>query len=854
MPPDRRPNPEQQAAPAKATAELMSLPAIVRITIVCFYLVLSAGTNALRDTVLAKLGGWALSRLSSLISLPIVGHYVVPPSLVSVLLHLYLFFFRQSSWREAAITLRRFLSRDDADDNFSVNFVVQASEAVLYVFLSVVFRNIAAIFRCVVSIWFPLSHVVFLWFVTIDAPIQTFREHAAKIWELAWPRVSSGLKALAHVLRVMTHYSLRLFSKISSSAVSYRDRRTAARVATLSAYRYGALAPGEIRLLKLSKSTPWSPVRCELTPVVLDEAPPFETISYTWGVQSGTKLLILDNKQFVVSERVYDIVHDRASCLMTRHIWIDSVCINQRDEEEKSSQVQLMRNIYGSSYQTVIWLGYAPDANDAIGLLAHIARRIELDDAVERRSRPLNQLTVESPDWPALTGLIKNDYWSRCWVIQEIAVPKKVIISYGGELITWDYFSFMIRTMFSGDFNSIWHISKIYPHDLKLEHFPMHAGLQIVMLSDVRERVAANESMELFDLLTSSINSTATDPRDNIYAVQGISTAAGFGLDPGDVTLKPDYTAAIEHPFRTVAEHTLRQNRGLHMFHYTGIGFGRSHQLRNTPSWVPDWSTRRVSRPYWRDSSMTPYRASSGLDPANTITLALDSSTLILSGVIIVDHITETGPRFFGVSENGVMKKERFPGPLKDYARCIDMAMNGKLLKEPYVTGIPLVEAFWRTLTCDRRPEDSARPADSSFYQHYRACEKLTSAYIRALGPDMDSSLLSDPKFLETAKAAELVRALAQYSISAGRFSNASASYTRERMFAVTKKGYMGLVPPFSEKGDAVCIIPGAQVPFLLRARGGDGKRWQLVGESYFYGMMDGEMVKGGVGETIELC
>ncbi|KAI0389617.1 putative heterokaryon incompatibility protein [Xylariaceae sp. FL0594] len=857
----------QQAAAdyEAAVSQLKNLPDIERAGFISYLLALWAGASALCDTVLAKLGGWVLSRLSGWLSVLIAGRCVVPAGLdrlTSILLHVYLFSTGQSAWRRAATALRRLLSRDDADDILLSELQTSASETAVYVFLSVVFRNIAAIVRYLAPFLLFVAAVIALWFATVDEPAQTFTELVDKAWELAEPRVSDGVDKVVYARTVAGDHVLRLFFNAHSSINNYRDKRTAARAAALEAHRYRTLGPGEIRLLKLTKYTHWGTVRCELVPVALDRAPPFETISYTWGSQTGEKFLILDNRRFAVAERVYDIVHNRASCLMTRYLWIDSICINQREDEEKSAQVRLMRDIYGSSDHTVVWLGHAPDATDALGLLAYIAWHMRADDAVERRSRLVYELVVESPRWPALCRLMRHDYWSRCWVIQEIAVSRKIVLFYGGELVSWDYFSSLMRVLFSADFNSTWHISNIYPRDLELENLPMDAGLQVVALTNVREQIVADHAMDLFELLRCSANSTASDVRDNIYAVQGISSAAaGSASSPVDATLAPDYAAGIEHPFRMVGEHLLRRGQGLVMLHYAGVGSSRNPKLRKLPSWVPDWSVKRSSKPYWWDpSEAPPYRASAGLDPIHAITIsAPDGSTLVLSGVMLVDHIVEPGPRFFGVSENGVVKKEKLPGVYKDYAACLDMATEGsRRLNEPYITGIPLIEALWRTLTCDRNTDDLTRPANPSLSQHYQALVNLIAAYTGALGPDLDPSPLSDPGFLASAKGVQFLRAWSLYSTSAGRFGIASAPYTRERMFAVTQSGYMGLVPPFAEAGDVVCIIPGAQVPFLLRSCGdGEGQgftRWQLVGETYFHGMMDAEMIEQGVAETIELC
>lgn len=67
------------------------------------------------------------------------------------------------------------------------------------------------------------------------------------------------------------------------------------------------------------------------------------------------------------------------------------------------------------------------------------------------------------------------------------------------------------------------------------------------------------------------------------------------------------------------------------------------------------------------------------------------------------------------------------------------------------------------------------------------------------------------------------------------------------RRFAVTKRGYMALVPVDAVVGDVVAVFVGGQVPFILRSHGnGEGKeRYPLVGEGYLHGFMDGLGIEG---------
>ncbi|KAI1160630.1 putative heterokaryon incompatibility protein [Nemania serpens] len=840
------PESSQNEQRSQLPTQLADLPARAQTMVVFFSLGFKAIFAALKDTVISKVCALVLSRIG-------LFGYDTPAGLVFIVVHLYLFYSGQSSWRTAAVALRRFASRDGADDDLIGQFTIYLLDLIIYVFMSLLFRNVVPIWRfCVwtLSLLLPVLGFIGLasvmWLIMVDNPTQTFIAEATRIGKIIFPIVLTCLQLLQRFFVTIVSHWLRLFGKVNASIAAYRDEKTTTRVATLETYQYSALGPAEIRLLKLSKSTPWSPVHCELTPVLLNNVPRFETISYTWGPQRVMKPLILNGRRFRVSARVYDILHDRVSCLMTRYIWIDSICINQDDENEKSSQVRLMRNIYSSSYQTIVWLGYAQDANDAVGFLAHLRRRMALDDPVERASRPLTELNIENPSWSALTKLINHDYWSRSWVIQEIAVSKNIIISYGGELITWDHFSSLIQVMFNTDPNTVWHISKIYWRNTS-DIPPMDTGLQIASLGRIREVISAKQSMSLFDLLTASINSVATDPRDNIYSMQGISTA----IDSGDIV--PDYSSTIERPFLKTAEYLLKQDHPSRILHLAGIGFHRNAEIRT--SWVPDWSTKRLARMYWRNPSEFPYHASGAANKELEMILRPNDFTITVKG-IMVDSIKGIGSPFFGASKDGVPRTTRSPEIYTDYTNSRNMIITGAL-RGSYVTGISRTEAFWRTLLGDRTPT-GARPAEHVFSEYYQSLERFLDVAHEFLGPDFEPLEMN----LSPEQEVRVANVMTKDVEKLGRFMNISGPTMRERMIAVTERGYMGVVPPYSKVGDAVCIISGGQAPFLLRRPAGTedltepGRGvWQLVGDSYFHGMMDGEMMAGGHAEQlIELC
>jgi len=128
-----------------------------------------------------------------------------------------------------------------------------------------------------------------------------------------------------------------------------------------------------IRLLRLHPKLPFgdSPIVCKLIHTSLEFAPPYTAISYTWGAPSSYEMIKIEGLEYKVSPNVYSILRGKRSTNHNVLLWIDSICINQEDSREKSTQVALMRRIFEEASSTIAWIGDvdSTEAKLAIGLL-----------------------------------------------------------------------------------------------------------------------------------------------------------------------------------------------------------------------------------------------------------------------------------------------------------------------------------------------------------------------------------------------------------------------------------------------------------------------------------------------------
>lgn len=126
----------------------------------------------------------------------------------------------------------------------------------------------------------------------------------------------------------------------------------------LPIYRYKPLNEGDIRLLTLKRS-PFYPsvIHAEIVHQPIYPPPDYEAVSYRWGSAELTEEILVDGCRFPVTEAAFDVLLARRSVWRERTIWIDALCTNQEDLQEKSEQVQLMRDIYHRASRVVAFPG-----------------------------------------------------------------------------------------------------------------------------------------------------------------------------------------------------------------------------------------------------------------------------------------------------------------------------------------------------------------------------------------------------------------------------------------------------------------------------------------------------------------
>jgi hypothetical protein len=209
-----------------------------------------------------------------------------------------------------------------------------------------------------------------------------------------------------------------------------------------------------IRLLTIFPGSHDDIIRVKLNIVNLEDCPVYEALSYVWGDPEPAFKILCDDQIIEVTPNLGTAIqrlrYEGASRF--RVVWIDAVCINQSDLDERSQQVSIMRHIYGQAEGVVVWLGEDESTvTTAISIIqkaAYYAREeagVDVPKAhqlLPESSRSVLRDRKDLPpldhqDWSAVQSLFRRVWFSRMWGLQEVARAEVVTMLIGTKVLSW---------------------------------------------------------------------------------------------------------------------------------------------------------------------------------------------------------------------------------------------------------------------------------------------------------------------------------------------------------------------------------------------------------------------------------
>lgn len=301
------------------------------------------------------------------------------------------------------------------------------------------------------------------------------------------------------------------------------------------------------RLVRLLKGNNVENIRCELFQAWLPsvgDGIPYEALSYTWGGTEKPETIEIHGGILNATLNLYLAMQQLRFEHEDRIVWIDAICIDQGNMEERGHQVQQMAEIYHKAEQVLVWLGSGTDETDlfmnSINRLQEEAfklpchhwkhsdiRWMEIWSITQLTSGCLHQ-HAQYQQREGLQLLLRRSWFKRIWILQEVAKARAAVIICGTKSVLARFFALAPSLI---GVNPDAHCQAV------LDIFP----------GPSRKDSWWSQKRDLYTLLVKFGKSQATEPRDIIYSLLGMSSNA-----QDTDRLRPNYSKPMTEVIREV--------------------------------------------------------------------------------------------------------------------------------------------------------------------------------------------------------------------------------------------------------------------------------------------------------------
>jgi len=546
-----------------------------------------------------------------------------------------------------------------------------------------------------------------------------------------------------------------------------------------------------------------------------------------------------------------------------KHYWIDAICINQDDALERNVQVGMMSRIYSSAQLVRVWLGR--DDGDTELAIQATRKILPTNDQISNITwwcgvGAYQQLPLSLEEQRALVSFYRRQWFRRAWIIQEILLAKCIVMHCGDHEISWHDVIGSVYPFL--DWN--------YGGDLerqKQETLSESSALgRILRLDQMRVYYFSREHRERFKsldrLILAAQGFDCTDPRDEIYSLLGITRPAR--VDPAGEPLT-DYTATAISAFCQATRHIIKETGDLSVLSYAQ---GYAMKPAGIPTWVPfgevlpfqtflDHDT--ICRPCHHNDPQNmvrfgSYRASQRC--SQRVKPSTDPTIIRLEAIplgVVQD-----------VEANEIPRRLTFD---PEWLRIL------QLMEPSTTTSEAPAEVLWQIILAGNIGRWQADYKLKYWRQdQYRLCRDWIRCSLSEIAKEAETEGRNDAAVImerlgqlaQTDSSGKIPQPEEVKSYSGdwiatrmlcgaedpereGQVKVAESCFISGMMMTgrnlfILSTGHLGKGPISTRVGDSAWVIPGANVPFILRrAKSG---RYHVVGEAYVHGFMRGEALE----------
>jgi hypothetical protein len=638
-----------------------------------------------------------------------------------------------------------------------------------------------------------------------------------------------------------------------------------------------------IRLVRITTGEDDTPVNCTLLDVSLKQLPAaYLALSYAWGDGNHKAEITCNSQPLQATENLIAAMRQLRRRYPDRLFWIDAICINQEDTAERAAQVQLMRDIYHSAENVVVYLGEDCEGLDRAmdlfhrmeGEAAKWTGQLDADDQLERASKVRWRFPPSYEEvWYRFHDLFDRPWFSRIWVIQEV-----VMASGDPDVICGSY---TLR------WSSVASVAEFFLHTGLSGSTTKQSQSSLVSLMENFKM----SPRSLWGMLWLTAPFASSEPRDKVFALYGMVHRLEADMLAGPY-FKVDYEKPVKDVYRDLIFGYIMYHGSLDLMSEALEVADEDKSVLGLPSWVPDWSLQAARFSTSKHPSVGRHAFESGYDAcAGRRTLVqlsmrdVNADVLRIAGKIHAEVAWVSKP-FDGPEYS----------PLPWQRRPFAMQQLWDEVRERLGSQQQTCQAFWRTLgaNADRYGSpagDHLYTAFLKFWHNEKIYDRDAARYrvenqadphvteererelFKAYATDYETAMtdeefgaykpwleLQASQFLPCSSTPECRHCLVlavptQHGLRLTGPSPALAMRDTDpfiadffmaldgepdfivcdsdlnilsrmrhtlqnRTFIITTDGLMGLAPKFTRVGDLVAVLSGAKVPFVLRATG----------------------------------
>lgn len=314
----------------------------------------------------------------------------------------------------------------------------------------------------------------------------------------------------------------------------------------------------------------------------------YTALSFRWGSANKEVEILLNGHPFSIRRNLWESLDEAQLSKHTGYLWIDAICIDQRDLQERNHQVALMRQIYSNADKVMVWLAkeLAMNATPTIsqgwlcekakypGLCEKPVLRVfqEIDqqlcqaipallDGNNTDLQHLPRLGYMDGVLDGLERLFLVQYWERIWIAQEYILAQKIELRVGPDKLCRNALSRLCKVMIGYQYGSVddprldaaSSFSENFVRERttpRIHKLKRKLAFDIIQRRDrwrdrlmvtIRTDPESNEHLEcwsLEQLLRTFARSKCSEPMDHIYALLSLVHSRDLEI----FNIKPDYT------------------------------------------------------------------------------------------------------------------------------------------------------------------------------------------------------------------------------------------------------------------------------------------------------------------------